>query len=103
MGGPGRGHVQEVPALERVVVLCVELFVVPSPEGPRLLVNEVAPRPAAMVNLQGDVWADGEPNSAAALMVPAVHLHLPPPAQPRTPSLRCCSSGRFTAPVGNTS
>jgi 5-(carboxyamino)imidazole ribonucleotide synthase len=32
--------------------------------------------PAAMANLLGDEWANGEPNWAAALQVPGVHLHL---------------------------
>ena len=33
-------------------------------------------RPAAMVNLLGDLWDNGEPNWAAALAVPGVSLHL---------------------------
>lgn len=33
-------------------------------------------RPAAMANLLGDVWANGEPHWAAALALPCVHLHL---------------------------
>jgi 5-(carboxyamino)imidazole ribonucleotide synthase len=33
-------------------------------------------RPAAMANLLGDVWGEGEPNWAAALEVNGVHLHL---------------------------
>jgi 5-(carboxyamino)imidazole ribonucleotide synthase len=33
-------------------------------------------RPAAMANLLGDVWENGEPNWAAALALPDVHLHL---------------------------
>jgi len=33
-------------------------------------------RPAAMSNLLGDLWADGEPNWAAAVADPAVKLHL---------------------------
>ena len=33
-------------------------------------------RPSAMANLLGDVWRDGEPNWAAALAIPGVHLHL---------------------------
>jgi len=33
-------------------------------------------RPAAMANLLGDVWRNGEPNWAAALRVNGVHLHL---------------------------
>jgi 5-(carboxyamino)imidazole ribonucleotide synthase len=33
-------------------------------------------QPSAMVNLLGDLWADGEPNWAAALAMPDVKLHL---------------------------
>lgn len=33
-------------------------------------------RPAAMSNLLGDLWADGEPNWAAACKIPEVKLHL---------------------------
>ena len=33
-------------------------------------------RPAAMLNLLGDLWQNGEPNWAAALSVPGVRLHL---------------------------
>lgn len=33
-------------------------------------------QPAAMVNLLGDLWADGEPNWAGALAMPDVKLHL---------------------------
>jgi len=33
-------------------------------------------KPAAMVNLLGDLWVNGEPNWAAALAVPGVKLHL---------------------------
>jgi len=33
-------------------------------------------RPAAMANLLGDVWADGEPNWTAALADPDIKLHL---------------------------
>jgi 5-(carboxyamino)imidazole ribonucleotide synthase len=33
-------------------------------------------RPAAMANLLGDLWADGEPDWAAALAYPEVKLHL---------------------------
>jgi 5-(carboxyamino)imidazole ribonucleotide synthase len=32
--------------------------------------------PAAIVNLLGEVWLEGEPDFAAALAVPGVHLHL---------------------------
>jgi 5-(carboxyamino)imidazole ribonucleotide synthase len=32
--------------------------------------------PAAMVNLMGDLWAQGEPRWSAALALPGVHLHL---------------------------
>ena len=40
-------------------------------------------RPAAMVNLLGDVWSEGEPNWAAALAEPNVHLHLYGKHEPR--------------------
>ena len=33
-------------------------------------------RPAAMVNLLGDVWRNGEPDWAAACAIPGVKLHL---------------------------
>lgn len=33
-------------------------------------------RPAAMANLLGDLWSGGEPNWAAAMAMPEVHLHL---------------------------
>ena len=33
-------------------------------------------RPAAMANLLGDLWADGEPDWAAACALPGVQLHL---------------------------
>ena len=33
-------------------------------------------RPAAMANLLGDIWSNGEPNWAAALCLPEVKLHL---------------------------
>ena len=33
-------------------------------------------KPAAMVNLLGDLWIEGEPDWAAALAVPDVKLHL---------------------------
>ena len=40
-------------------------------------------RPAAMVNLLGDVWAGGEPHWAAVLAMPDVKLHLYGKAEPR--------------------
>jgi len=40
-------------------------------------------RPAAMVNLLGDLWADGEPNWAAACGFPDVKLHLYGKTEPR--------------------
>ena len=40
-------------------------------------------RPAAMANLLGDVWADGEPDWAAALADPRVKLHLYGKAEPK--------------------
>ncbi|MFM8532335.1 MAG: 5-(carboxyamino)imidazole ribonucleotide synthase [Acidimicrobiia bacterium] len=40
-------------------------------------------KPAAMVNLLGDIWADGEPDWAAALAIPGVKLHLYGKRDPR--------------------
>lgn len=40
-------------------------------------------RPAAMANLLGDEWSDGEPNWAAALKHPGVKLHLYGKSDPR--------------------
>jgi 5-(carboxyamino)imidazole ribonucleotide synthase len=40
-------------------------------------------RPAAMVNLLGDLWADGEPDWAGALAIPEIKLHLYGKAEPR--------------------
>ena len=40
-------------------------------------------RPSAMANLLGDLWADGEPDWAAACAMPGVHLHLYGKAEPR--------------------
>ena len=40
-------------------------------------------RPAAMVNLLGDLWVDGEPNWAAACRNPDVKLHVYGKAAPR--------------------
>lgn len=40
-------------------------------------------RPAAMINLLGDVWENGTPNWAAALADPRVKLHLYGKASPR--------------------
>ena len=40
-------------------------------------------RPAAMVNLLGDLWADGEPDWAAALSTPGAALHLYGKGDPR--------------------
>lgn len=39
-------------------------------------------RPSAMANLLGDLWADGEPDWAAALALPGVSLHLYGKAEP---------------------
>jgi 5-(carboxyamino)imidazole ribonucleotide synthase len=41
------------------------------------------PRPAAMANLLGDLWVDGEPNWAAACRFPDVKLHLYGKSDPR--------------------
>lgn len=40
-------------------------------------------RPAAMANLLGDIWQNGEPNWVAALATPGVKLHLYGKAKPR--------------------
>jgi 5-(carboxyamino)imidazole ribonucleotide synthase len=40
-------------------------------------------KPAAMANLLGDIWQNGEPNCAAALSLPNVKLHLYGKAEPR--------------------
>ncbi len=40
-------------------------------------------RPAAMVNLLGDLWAKGEPNWAAAAAMPDIKIHLYGKAEPR--------------------
>jgi 5-(carboxyamino)imidazole ribonucleotide synthase len=40
-------------------------------------------KPAAMANLLGDLWSDGEPNWAAACRFPDVKLHLYGKTQPR--------------------
>ncbi|PZA00973.1 5-(carboxyamino)imidazole ribonucleotide synthase [Gammaproteobacteria bacterium 2W06] len=40
-------------------------------------------RPTAMANLVGDLWAQGEPDWAAALSAPSVNLHLYGKAEPR--------------------
>ncbi len=54
-------------------------------------------RPTAMANLLGDVWIMGEPNWAAALAEPNVHLHLYGKHQPR-PSRKM---GHLTAVAGS--
>jgi 5-(carboxyamino)imidazole ribonucleotide synthase len=40
-------------------------------------------RPAAMVNLLGDLWVDGEPDWGGALALPEVKLHLYGKTAPR--------------------
>ena len=40
-------------------------------------------RPSAMANLLGEVWHNGQPNWAAALAIPNVHLHLYGKREPR--------------------
>ena len=39
--------------------------------------------PVAMANILGDCWDNGEPDFAAALEVPGVHLHLYGKSDPR--------------------
>jgi 5-(carboxyamino)imidazole ribonucleotide synthase len=41
------------------------------------------PRPAAMANLLGDVWANGEPDWAGALSQADIKLHLYGKLEPR--------------------
>jgi 5-(carboxyamino)imidazole ribonucleotide synthase len=41
------------------------------------------PRPAAMANLLGDIWMDGEPDWTAAMTMPALKLHLYGKTEPR--------------------
>ena len=50
------------------------------------------PRPAAMVNLLGDLWVDGEPNWAAACRFTDVKLHLYGKTNPRPG----CKMGHLT-------
>ena len=40
-------------------------------------------RPAAMVNLLGDLWANGEPDWSGALAIPEIKLHLYGKTEPR--------------------
>jgi 5-(carboxyamino)imidazole ribonucleotide synthase len=40
-------------------------------------------RPAAMANLLGDMWRNGEPNWTAAISHPEIKLHLYGKAEPR--------------------
>jgi 5-(carboxyamino)imidazole ribonucleotide synthase len=51
------------------------------------------PRPAAMANLLGDAWSNGEPDWPAALSLPDVKLHLYGKSEPR-PGRKM---GHFTA------
>lgn len=48
-----------------------------------LPLGQTALRPAAMANLLGDLWQNGEPDWAAALAVPGVKLHLYGKKEPR--------------------
>jgi 5-(carboxyamino)imidazole ribonucleotide synthase len=41
-------------------------------------------KPAAMANLLGDLWVNGDPDWAAALAIPGVKLHLYGKDEPRT-------------------
>jgi 5-(carboxyamino)imidazole ribonucleotide synthase len=54
-------------------------------------------RPAAMGNLLGDLWHDGEPNWAAACTFPEVKLHLYGKLMPR-PGRKM---GHLTAPAAS--
>jgi 5-(carboxyamino)imidazole ribonucleotide synthase len=53
------------------------------------------PEPAAMANLLGDLWAEGEPDWPAALAVPGASLHLYGKGEPR-PGRKM---GHVTAPA----
>lgn len=55
------------------------------------------PRPAAMANLLGELWVDGEPNWAAACRFPDVKLHLYGKMEPR-PGRKM---GHLTAAAGS--
>jgi 5-(carboxyamino)imidazole ribonucleotide synthase len=55
------------------------------------------PRAAAMANLLGDVWSQGEPDWPAALSLPEVKLHLYGKLEPR-PGRKM---GHFTATAGS--
>lgn len=55
-------------------------------------------QPAAMVNLLGDLWSEGEPDWAAAIADPALKLHLYGKADPR-PGRKM---GHMTALAGTT-
>ena len=50
---------------------------------PAARVDRSIPRPAAMANLLGDLWVDGEPNWAAACRFTDVKLHLYGKTDPR--------------------
>lgn len=54
-------------------------------------------RPAAMANLLGDLWTEGEPNWAAACRFPEVKLHLYGKTAPRTGR----KMGHLTAMAGS--
>ena len=56
-------------------------------------------RPAAMANLLGDIWRNGEPNWAAALEAPNTKLHLYGKLEPRTGR----KMGHLTAMADNAS
>lgn len=54
--------------------------------------------PAAMINLMGELWLDGEPDWAAALQNPRTRLHLYGKSEPRTGR----KMGHLTALAANT-
>ena len=54
------------------------------PQRRRLPLGDGTCRPAAMVQLLGDLWADGEPAWPAALGHPSIHLHLYGKAEARS-------------------
>ena len=47
------------------------------------LPEQIAVRPALLINLLGDLWQNGTPDWAALLALPSLHLHLYGKGEPR--------------------
>ena len=47
------------------------------------LPEQIAVRPALLINLLGDLWQNGTPDWAALLALPGLHLHLYGKGEPR--------------------